>query len=128
METKKAATIFTCFSTGSAISHTISNVFCQALGTAVLVITDMAIGPNNIVSGFGLLMVGLVVFAVGFSLGGTIRYAINPARDLGPRIMHAILPISNGGDSDWSYAWIPVVTPIVGGGGAYIYQAILALI
>ncbi|GFG42556.1 MIP/aquaporin family protein [Streptococcus canis] len=125
-ETKDAGTILACFSTGPAIRHTWSNLFGEALGTAVLVITVMAIGPNKVAAGFGPLIVGVVVMAVGFSLGATTGYAINPARDLGPRIMHALLPISNKGDSDWSYAWIPVLGPILGGvAGALIYQLIL---
>ncbi|GAA0059984.1 MIP/aquaporin family protein [Streptococcus canis] len=125
-ETKDAGTILACFSTGPAIRHTWSNLFGEALGTAVLIITVMAIGPNKVAAGFGPLIVGVVVMAVGFSLGATTGYAINPARDLGPRIMHALLPISNKGDSDWSYAWIPVLGPILGGvAGALIYQLIL---
>lgn len=114
-ETKDAGTILACFSTGPAIRHTWSNLFGEALGTAVLVITVMAIGPNKVAAGFGPIIVGFVVMAVGFSLGATTGYAINPARDLGPRIMHALLPIPNKGDSDWSYAWIPVLGPILGG-------------
>ncbi|WP_345718977.1 MIP/aquaporin family protein [Streptococcus pyogenes] len=114
-ETKDAGTILACFSTGPAIRHTWSNLLGEALGTAVLVITVMAIGPNKVAAGFGPIIVGFVVMAVGFSLGATTGYAINPARDLGPRIMHALLPIPNKGDSDWSYAWIPVLGPILGG-------------
>ncbi|CAM30755.1 TPA: aquaporin family protein [Streptococcus pyogenes] len=125
-ETKDAGTILACFSTGPAIRHTWSNLFGEALGTAVLVITVMAIGPNKVAAGFGPIIVGFVVMAVGSSLGATTGYAINPARDLGPRIMHALLPIPNKGDSDWSYAWIPVLGPILGGVvGALIYQVIL---
>ncbi|HEL1075523.1 TPA: aquaporin family protein [Streptococcus equi subsp. zooepidemicus] len=125
-ETKEAGTILACFSTGPAIRHTWSNLFGEALGTAVLVITVMAIGPNEVAAGFGPVIVGFVVMAVGFSLGATTGYAINPARDLGPRLMHALLPIPNKGDSDWSYAWIPVLGPILGGvSGALIYQMIL---
>ncbi|CAW98578.1 TPA: aquaporin family protein [Streptococcus equi subsp. zooepidemicus] len=125
-ETKEAGTILACFSTGPAIRHTWSNLFGEALGTAVLVITVMAIGPNEVAAGFGPVIVGFVVMAVGFSLGATTGYAINPARDLGPRLMHALLPIPNKGDSDWSYAWIPVLGPILGGvAGALIYQMIL---
>ncbi|VTS98628.1 glycerol uptake facilitator protein [Streptococcus dysgalactiae subsp. equisimilis] len=125
-ETKDAGTILACFSTGPAIRHAWSNLFGEALGTAVLVITVMAIGPNKVAAGFGPIIVGFVVMAVGFSLGATTGYAINPARDLGPRIMHALLPIPNKGDSDWSYAWIPVLGPILGGvAGALIYQVIL---
>lgn len=127
-ETEDAEAILACFSTGPAIRHTWSNVLGEAVGTAVLVITVMAIGPNKVAAGFGPIIVGLVVAAVGFSLGGTTGYAINPARDLGPRIVHALLPIPNKGDSDWSYAWIPVVGPILGGvAGALIYQAILTM-
>jgi len=86
----------------------------------------MAIDPNNVAAGFGPIIVGLVIFAVGFSLGPTTGYAINPARDLGSRIIHALLPIPNKGDSDWGYAWIPVIGPIVGGTlGALIYQMLL---
>ena len=125
-ETKDAGTILACFSTGPAIRHTWSNLFGEALGTAVLVITVMAIGPNKVAAGFGPLIVGVVVMAVGFSLGATTGYAINPARDLGPRIMHALLPIPNKGDSDWPYAWIPVLGPILGGvAGALFYQLFL---
>lgn len=125
-ETKDAGTILACFSTGPAIRHTWSNLLGEALGTAVLVITVMAIGPNKVAAGFGPIIVSFVVMAVGFSLGATTGYAINPARDLGPRIMHALLPIPNKGDSDWSYAWIPVLGPILGGvAGALIYQVIL---
>lgn len=125
-ETKDAGTILACFSTGPAIRHTWSNLLGEALGTAVLVITVMAIGPNKVAAGFGPIIVGFVVMAVGFSLGATTGYAINPARDLGPRIMHALLPIPNKGDSDWSYAWITVLGPILGGiAGALIYQVIL---
>lgn len=125
-ETKDAGTILACFSTGPAIRHTWSNLLGEALGTAVLVITVMAIGPNKVAAGFGPIIVGFVVMAFGFSLGATTGYAINPARDLGPRIMHALLPIPNKGDSDWSYAWIPVLGPILGGiAGALIYQVIL---
>jgi glycerol uptake facilitator protein len=70
------------------------------------------------------LLIGLLVFAIGLSLGGPTGYAINPARDLGPRIMHAILPIPGKGTSDWSYAWVPVVGPLVGGAlGALAYGA-----
>ncbi|WP_193434133.1 aquaporin, partial [Streptococcus suis] len=74
-------------------------------------------------------IVGLIVFAIGFSLGSTTGYAVNPARDLGPRIMHAILPIPNKGDSDWSYSWIPVAGPILGGvAGAILYNLLLNML
>lgn len=104
------------FCTGPAIRDTDANLISEALGTFVLVFAVLFLA----VSVFGLgaldaLPVGLLVLAVGLSLGGTTGYAINPARDLGPRIMHALLPIPGGKrDSDWGYAWIPVVGPIVG--------------
>ena len=75
-------------------------------------------------TGFGPLIVGLLVFAIGLSLGGPTGYAINPARDFGPRLAHAILPIAGKGGSDWSYAWIPILGPIFGGVcGAWAYRA-----
>ncbi|MGT2847231.1 MIP/aquaporin family protein [Streptococcus massiliensis] len=128
-ETKDSGLILATFSTGPAIRHTASNFFGEALGTAILVVTVMAIGPNKVGAGLGPIIVGLVIFAVGFSLGPTTGYAINPARDLGPRIMHALLPIPNKGDSDWGYSWIPVAGPIVGGIiGALLYNIVLAMI
>lgn len=128
-ETKDPGTILATFSTGPAIRHTPSNVIGEAIGTAVLIVVVMALGPNNMASGFNPMVVGFVVTSVGLSLGGTTGYAINPARDLGPRIMHAILPIANKGDSDWGYAWVPVVGPIIGAVvGALLYNMALALI
>ncbi|WP_161498524.1 MIP/aquaporin family protein, partial [Streptococcus suis] len=117
------------FSTGPALRHTASNLLGEALGTAVLVMGILAIGPNNVSAGLGPIIVGLIVFAIGFSLGSTTGYAVNPARDLGPRIMHAILPIPNKGDSDWSYSWIPVAGPILGGvAGAILYNLLLNML
>lgn len=128
-ETTDKGAILGTFSTAPAIRNTPSNIFGEALGTAILVITVMSIGPNKVASGFGPIIVGLVVIAVGYSLGSTTGYAINPARDLGPRIMHALLPIPNKGDSDWSYSWIPVLGPIAGGVvGALIYNVVLGLL
>jgi glycerol uptake facilitator protein len=104
------------FCTGPGIRDAVSNLTSEIIGTFVLVFAVLFLA----VSVFGLgaldaLPVGLLVLAIGLSLGGTTGYAINPARDLGPRIMHAILPIPGGKrDSDWGYAWIPVVGPIIG--------------
>jgi len=104
------------FCTGPAIRSTSSNLVSEIVGTFVLVFAVLFLA----VSVFGLgaldaLPVGLLVLAIGLSLGGTTGYAINPARDLGPRIMHAILPMPGGKrDSDWGYAWIPVVGPLIG--------------
>lgn len=127
--TEDAGTILATFSTGPAIRHTWSNFLGEVIGTAVLVVGVMALGPNEMANGFNPMVVGFIVASIGFSLGGTTGYAINPARDLGPRIMHAILPIANKGDSDWGYSWIPVIGPIVGGVlGALLYNMALALL
>jgi glycerol uptake facilitator protein len=106
-----------CYSTAPAIRNTAANIICEIIGTFVLVFGVLAFFANadTAATGLGGLLVGLLVFAIGLSLGGPTGYAINPARDLGPRIMHAILPIAGKGPSDWGYAWIPVVAPIVGG-------------
>jgi glycerol uptake facilitator protein len=110
------------FSTGPAIRNYFFNLLTEIIGTFVLVFGILAILANKAtgVSGLNALLVGLLVFGIGLSLGGPTGYAINPARDLGPRIMHAILPIPGKGTSDWAYAWVPVVGPLIGGvlGGA----------
>ena len=103
------------FSTGPAIRNPVSNLISEFIGTFLLVFVIIVIGANNYADGVGPIAVALLILAIGVSFGGPTGYAINPARDLGPRIMHAILPIEGKGDSDWSYAWIPVVGPIAGG-------------
>jgi glycerol uptake facilitator protein len=105
------------FCTAPAIRNTVANIMTEIIGTFALVFGVLAItdGGNKLTSGLAPLLVGLLVLAIGLSLGGPTGYAINPARDLGPRIMHAILPIPGKGPSDWGYAWIPVVAPIIGG-------------
>ncbi|MBN8824822.1 MULTISPECIES: MIP/aquaporin family protein [unclassified Spirosoma] len=106
-----------CFSTGPAIRSTGANFLSEALGTLVLILGLAGISSKNLgelAIGVGPYLVGILVWSIGLSLGGTTGYAINPARDLGPRLAHAILPISGKGSSDWGYAWIPVVGPIVG--------------
>ena len=114
------------FCTAPAIKNTINNLITEIVGTFALIFAVLfAAGPTFTSTAasdatiglgtLGALPVGLLVLALGLSLGGPTGYAINPARDLGPRIMHAILPIPNKGDSDWGYAWIPVVGPIIGG-------------
>jgi len=109
-----------------AIRHTPSNLFSEFMGTFVLMFGLSAIGVNRFAEGLNPLVVGALVLAIGLSLGGTTGYAINPARDLGPRIVHALLPIPGKGKSDWAYAWIPVLGPILGGiGGAWAYRAFL---
>ena len=106
-----------CYSTAPAIRSTPRTSICEIIGTFVLVFGVLAFFANadTAATGLGGLLVGLLVFAIGLSLGGPTGYAINPARDLGPRIMHALLPIAGKGPSDWGYAWIPVVAPIIGG-------------
>ncbi|MBM7856114.1 glycerol uptake facilitator protein [Desulfohalotomaculum tongense] len=103
------------FSTGPAIRNTIGNLLSEIIGTFVLVLGILAIGANQLADGLNPLLVGLLIVAIGVSLGGPTGYAINPARDLGPRIAHAVLPVAGKGSSDWGYAWIPVVGPIIGG-------------
>jgi glycerol uptake facilitator protein len=114
-----------CFSTAPAIRNPVANVITEVIGTFLLVFGILAIVANKapVTTGLPPLLVGLLVFGIGLSLGGPTGYAINPARDLGPRIMHAILPISGKGPSDWGYAWIPVVAPLIGGTlGALAYD------
>lgn len=103
------------FSTGPAISNSFKNLYSEILGTFMLVLGVLYIATPEV--GLGALdaiPVALLVFGIGMSLGGTTGYAINPARDLGPRIAHAILPIKGKGDSNWQYAWIPIAGPIIG--------------
>jgi glycerol uptake facilitator protein len=108
-----AATKLAVFSTGPAIRSYGWNLVTEILGTFVLVYIVIQFG--NTPSGLGPLAVALLVVGIGASLGGPTGYAINPARDLGPRIAHAVLPIKGKGSSDWSYSWVPVVGPIIGG-------------
>lgn len=111
------------FSTGPAIRDNLSNLISELIGTFVLVFTVFFITGAEIteskthigLGSIGALPVALLVWAIGLSLGGTTGYAINPARDLGPRIMHFLLPVKNKGNSGWSYSWIPVIGPVLGG-------------
>jgi len=111
-------TKFACFGTAPAIDSRGPNLFTEALGAFVLILVVAAMGSKAVGAvppGLGPYLVGMLVWAIGLSLGGTTGYAINPARDLGPRIMHAILPIANKGATNWSYAPVPVIGPLVGG-------------
>ncbi len=118
------------FSTGPAIRSMSWNLVSEIIGTFMLVFVILLFGANGNAAGLaslGALPVGLLVVVIGLSLGGTTGYAINPARDLGPRIAHAVLPIPGKGTSDWEYSWIPVVGPIIGGVvAAIVYQAAFA--
>lgn len=104
-----------CFSTSPAIPHTWSNLFSEILGTFILVMGVGAIFAGELADGLPPFLVGGLVWGIGLSLGGTTGYAINPARDLGPRIAHAVLPIAGKGSSQFNYSWIPVVGPLIGG-------------
>jgi glycerol uptake facilitator protein len=105
------------FCTAPAIRNFPSNTITEVIGTFVLVFAILALGANTAAGASGLvpLLVGIVVWSVGLSLGGPTGFALNPARDLAPRIAHAILPVAGKGGSDWAYAWVPVVGPIIGG-------------
>ena len=134
--TEDPATKLAAFCTAPAVRSPIANVVTEVIGTAMLLFGVLAIGANaegwaqagevDLSQVFSRalqpLLVGILVLGIGLSLGGPTGYAINPARDLGPRIAHAILPIPGKGASDWAYAWIPVVAPIAGGiAGAALY-------
>jgi glycerol uptake facilitator protein len=120
------------FSTGPAIRNTGTNLICEIIGTFVLVLGVANFFQMNtpvtgiaMSGGLGPFLVGVLVWGIGLSLGGPTGYAINPARDLGPRIAHFVLPIAGKGDSDWGYSWIPVVGPIIGGVIAGVLLVIL---
>jgi glycerol uptake facilitator protein len=105
------------FSTVPAIRHLPMNLLTEIIGTFVLMFGVLAILANTgpIQSGLTPLLIGFLVWSIGLSLGAPTGYAINPARDLGPRLAHALLPIAGKGDSDWSYSWVPMVGPVIGG-------------
>ena len=128
-----------CFCTSPRIRNSSQAFFCEVVGTFALILPIFLMATPSLIRGdepastdptlglgsLGLLPVGLLVFGIGLSLGGTTGYAINPARDLGPRLVHALLPIKEKRDSDWSYAWVPVVGPCVGGAVAAILYLLL---
>ena len=115
------------FSTGPSIRSTTYNFISEFIGTMVLIMGLLFIGANKFAEGLNPLVVGALISTIGFSLGGTTGFAINPARDLGPRLAHFILPIPGKGSSDWSYSWIPVLGPIAGGiAGALLYQILVS--
>ena len=118
------------FSTGPEIRNTVQNLTTEIIGTFVLLLAVLTQGLNDAGNGLGVLgglITALVVVSIGLSLGGPTGYAINPARDLGPRIVHALLPLPNKGGSDWSYAWVPVAGPLIGGAiAAGVYNVAFA--
>ena len=114
------------FCTGPAIRSKWANLLSEIIGTFVLVSGLLFIGANKFTEGLNPLIVGFLIIAIGVSMGGTTGYAINPARDLGPRLAHFLLPIAGKGKSDWAYSWIPVAGPILGGVyGALVYDAMM---
>lgn len=118
------------FCTAPAIRNPFANVLCEVIGTAMLCLVFFTMGAKSvgaIPAGVGPYLAGVVVWSMGLSLGGPTGYAINPARDLGPRIAHAILPIAGKGGSDWSYSWVPVVGPFIGGAIAFFIAKGLGL-
>jgi glycerol uptake facilitator protein len=119
-ETPDPGTKFACFATGPAIRNLPANLISEIIGTCVLVLVATAISHKRVsltgpAPGIGPYLVGALVWGIGLSLGGTTGYAINPARDFGPRVMHTILPIAKKGGSDWGYAGVPIVGPLIGG-------------
>jgi glycerol uptake facilitator protein len=127
---KGAGPVLGVFSTGPEIRNAVQNLATEIIGTIVLVLAVLTQGLNDNGNGLGILgalITALVVVGIGLSLGGPTGYAINPARDLGPRIVHALLPLPNKGGSDWGYAWVPVVGPLIGAAiAAGIYKAAFA--
>ncbi|MCR5834663.1 MAG: aquaporin family protein [Selenomonadaceae bacterium] len=122
-ETKDTATKLGVFASGGAVPNRLGNFLSEMIGTFFLVfiiwmIFGKAIGELS--PGYGPYLVGMLLWAIAVSLGGTTGFALNPARDLGPRLAHAILPIAGKGDSDWGYAWVPIVAPLCGGLLAYV--------
>lgn len=124
-ETKDPNAILGVFATSPAIQNTFSNMLSEILATFILVLGILSIGANKFTDGLQPLIVGFLIITLGLSLGGSTGAAMNPARDLGPRIMHFLLPIPGKGDSHWQYAWIPVVGPILGGClGGFFYNGV----
>ncbi|GAA0487517.1 MIP/aquaporin family protein [Alkalibacterium sp. m-11] len=124
-ETTDPGAILGTFATGAEIRDNISNVMSEAIGTFVLVFALLAFGQNVFTEGLNPLVVGVLILSIGLSLGGSTGYAINPARDLGPRIAHQILPLANKGDSKWEYAWVPIVAPMLGAVAAALLYLVI---
>lgn len=126
--TEDPAAKLACFATDPAIRSKGSNLMSEIIGTIILIIGVTAISKaEGIRIGLGPYLVGLLVWSIGLSLGGTTGYAINPARDLAPRIAHALLPIKGKGGSDWGYSWIPVVGPLLGAALAAFFLGMVSV-
>jgi glycerol uptake facilitator protein len=123
---------FACFSTSPAIPSYGANLMSEAIGTFLLVLASSAIVSERVsltgpAAGLGPYLVGVLVWAIGLSLGGTTGYAINPARDLGPRIVHSVLPLGRKAGSSWSYAPVPIAGPLLGAGLAGLVVRIIPI-
>ncbi|GBF51202.1 glycerol uptake facilitator protein [Leptospira ryugenii] len=130
-ETKDSGLILAIHSTDPAIDHPIGNFLSEMLGTLMLIFGIHVIfhAYHEPLNGMlGVLMVGALVWAIGLSMGGTTGYAINPARDLGPRLLHTILPIPNKGPSNWKYSWIPILAPLCGASLAVVLLKLLPVL
>ncbi len=124
-ETEDADAKLGVFATIPAIRNYKWNFITEFIGSFILMFGILGLGAVKMADGLSAISIGLLIFVIGLSLGGPTGYAINPARDLGPRIAHFLLPIKNKGNSDWSYAWIPVVAPICGTlAGALLYTSV----
>jgi glycerol uptake facilitator protein len=123
--TESASRKLAVFCTAPAVRSTPANLLSEIIATMVLVLAIQFIGVNEFAAGLNPVIIGALIVAIGLSLGGTTGFAINPARDLGPRIAHSILPIPGKSSSDWNYSWIPVVGPCIGGLlGAWLFKAL----
>lgn len=123
-ETEDADAKLGVFATIPAIRNYKWNFITEFIGSFILMFGILGLGAVKMADGLSAISIGLLIFVIGLSLGGPTGYAINPARDLGPRIAHFLLPIKNKGNSDWSYAWIPIVAPICGAlAGALLYTS-----
>jgi glycerol uptake facilitator protein len=123
--TDNASAKLAVFCTGPAVRSTASNFFCEMFATMILVMGILFIGANKFTDGLNPLVLGGLLVSIGLSLGGTTGFAINPARDLAPRLAHFILPIPGKGTSDWSYSWVPVFAPVAGALlGSWLYNVL----
>lgn len=119
------------FCTGPAIRNYGANLICEIIGTIILIFIVFAIFSKPVgalAPGLGPYLVGMLVWGIGLSLGGTTGYAINPARDFGPRLAHAVLPIAGKGSSDWAYSWVPIAGPVIGAAIAYLISHLTGII
>jgi glycerol uptake facilitator len=131
-ETEDASLKLACFCTSPAIRNLAANLLSEIIGTLVLVfvvgaIFSKAVAGTGFVSGMGAYLVAALVWGIGLSLGGTTGYAINPARDFGPRLAHALLPVAGKGKSDWGYALVPVLGPLIGGALAGVLLRVIGI-